>query len=586
MSKSPFAGMSRREFLAKVAAAGGTAMLADWAMPIIEKAYAAPVESGSLHDIEHIVLFMQENHSFDNYFGMRYGVNGFGNTPNNPPDVFKQRGWAPSPSGGGPTDWNNPAQFTLPFRLDTTRGPSISGECVNDPDHSWAPMHQAWNGGANDGWLPMSVNSVGPKNAPALMGYYTREDIPIHYLLADKFTICDHYFCSVLGPTVPNRLYWLSASIDPEGNFGGPELQTPTPWPSFKFSWEIMPQSLERAGVSWKVYNSSDLGPINGFILNGLVSAFKQALDPTTNLWAKGISPQYPLNFALDVATDRLPSVSWVIAPVLECEHPALPVSLGAVGIVNLLRILLSNPKVWAKTAVIVSYDENGGFFDHVTPPTPPPGTPGEYIPESIVNNVPGSGGVTGPVGLGFRVPCLFISPFSRGGRVDSTVYDHTSQLRLIETRFGAPVPNLPNGSWRREITGDMTNAFDFSTFDPSSPNFGNPLLTALPKLPQCIPNIVTGTAGFGNPYPVPFPQSMPVQESGPPGSSPPAMPAETAPAPSAPAPSAPAPSLPAPSAPAPPAPPPPDLTPPAPAPPAAPAPPSRAPRVPAISPL
>ncbi len=524
MRKNPFEGMSRREFLAKATAAGGTAMLADWASPIIEKAYAAPVSSSSLHDIEHIVLFMQENHSFDNYFGTRYGVNGFGNTPNNPPEVFRQRGWAPSASGGGPTDFNDPSRFTLPFRLDTTRGPSISGECVNDPDHSWAGTHSAWNAGANNNWMPMSVEAVGPKNAPALMGYYTREDIPVHHMLADKFTLCDNYFCSVLGPTTPNRLYWLSASIDPEGKFGGPLLTTPTPWPSFKFSWEIMPQSLERAGVSWKVYNANDLGPINGVILNGLVGAFKQSLDPKTNLWAKGIAPRYPLNFAMDVAADRLPAVSWVVSPVLECEHPALPVALGSVGIVNLLRILLSNPKVWAKTALIVSYDEHGGFFDHVTPPTPPPGTPGEYIPESIVHGVQGSGGISGPIGLGYRVPCLVISPFSRGGRVDSTVYDHTSQLRLLETRFGARVPNLPAGCWRREITGDMTKAFDFSASDPSRPSLGTPFLGALPKFPQCIPNVVTGTLGKGNPYPVPFPQTMPVQDASPPAaSSPPA---------------------------------------------------------------
>lgn len=515
MKSNPFQGMSRREFFTQITAAGGAAMLAEWASPIIDKAYAASAPSGSLQNIEHIVLFMQENHSFDNYFGTRYGVNGFGNTGNNPPAVFKQRGWAPSGSGGGPTDFNDAAQFTLPFRLNTDRGPSLSGECVNDPDHSWAPTHEAFNGGANDGWLPMSIKAVGSKNAPALMGYYTREDIPIHYLLADKFTVCDNYFCSVLGPTVPNRLYWLSATLDPDGQFGGPWLTTPTLWPKFTFSWEVMPQSLERTGVSWKVYNNHDLGPINGVILNGLVGAFKQALDPATNLWANGITPRYPLDFALDVAADRLPQVSWVVTPVLECEHPALPVSLGGVGIVNLLRILLSNPKVWEKTAVIISYDEHGGFFDHVTPPTAPPGTPGEYIPASIVDSVTGSGGVTGPVGLGYRVPCLVISPYSRGGRVDSTVYDHTSQLRLIETRFGAPVPNLT--PWRRGVTGDMTNAFDFGSVDASHPNLGTPVLTALPKLPQCVPNVVLGTAGVGIPYPVPFPQTMPVQESGPP---------------------------------------------------------------------
>ncbi|HET9877531.1 MAG TPA: alkaline phosphatase family protein [Mycobacterium sp.] len=139
-----------------------------------------------------------------------------------------------------------------------------------------------------------------------------------------------------------------------------------------------------------------------------------------------------------------------------------------------------------------------------------------------MVNNVSGTGGIGGPIGLGNRVPRLVISPYSRGGRVDSTVYDHTSQLRLVETRFGVRVPNPPDGSWRRQITGDMTNSFDFATFDPSRPNLGTPFLPALPKLPQCIPNVLTGTLfNSGNPYPVPFPQSMPVQEAAPPALSP-----------------------------------------------------------------
>ncbi len=520
MSSSPFDGMSRREFFATVTAAGGTAMLASWANPIIDKAYAAPVNSGSLRDIEHIVLFMQENHSFDNYFGTRYAVEGFGDTPSgaDPPAIFKQHGWDPATKTVVPVGSPDfESTYTLPFRLDTTHGTSLSGECVNDPDHSWIGMHQAWNNGGNDRWLPMSAATRSVGNTPALMGYYTREDIPIHYMLADKFTICDHYFASVMGPTVPNRLYWLSASIDPDGNFGGPQVETPLIWPKFRFSWKIMPQALEEAGVSWKVYNNREIGPINRVLFDGLVGSFKQAVDPKSKLWINGITPRYPLNFAADVAADRLPQVSWVIPPLLECEHPALPVALGAVGIVNMLRILLLNPKVWEKTAVIVSYDENGGFFDHLSPPTAPPGTPGEFIPPSIVNNVSGSGGITGPIGFGNRVPCLVISPYSRGGRVDDTVYDHTSQLRLIETRFGVPIPNLPNECWRRSITGDMTNAFDFSTFNPDRPKLGAPVLQAIPKLAQCVPNAVTGTLNLGKPYPVPYPQTMPVQESGPP---------------------------------------------------------------------
>jgi phospholipase C len=186
------------------------------------------------------------------------------------------------------------------------------------------------------------------------------------------------------------------------------------------------------------------------------------------------------------------------------------------VGIVNLLRILTSNPRVWEKTAVIVSYDENGGFFDHVSPPTAPAGTPGEYIPDNVnINNVTGSGGVRGPIGLGYRVPAFVISPFSRGGLVAHETFDHTSQLRLIGKRFNVPVPNLT--AWRSRVTGDMTSAFNFAaTPDSSRPDLGNPVLRALPGLPLCAPNAALGTVNMGLPYQVPYPQTMPVQETTP----------------------------------------------------------------------
>src|SRR5205085_9983779 len=124
----------------------------------------------------------------------------------------------------------------------------------------------------------------------------------------------------------------------------------------------------------------------------------------------------------------------------------------------DVLNTLVSNPSLWAKTALFITYDENGGFFDHVPPPTPATGTAGEYL---TVSPLPSdAGGVTGPIGLGFRVPTLVVSPFSRGGYVSSGVFDHTSLLRFIETRFGAEVPNL--SAWRRSVTGDLTRAFNF----------------------------------------------------------------------------------------------------------------------------
>ncbi|MFB7724092.1 phospholipase C [Nocardia sp. NPDC056100] len=497
-----FDGINRRDFMAKAMVAGGAGMVASWANPIIERAYAAdPAGMGGLGDIEHFVLLMQENRSFDHYFGTLSGVRGF----DDPSPAWNQYGYAP---GVGPTADG----FINPFRLDTERGPSLDGECINDPDHTWAGMHKAWNNGRNDGWMPMSIASVGAANGPAAMGYYTRADIPVHHDLADAFTICDNYHCSVLGPTDPNRLYWVSATIDPDGLAGGPLLETPTMIPQNAYSWRTMPENLSDAGVSWKIYNNRDVGPLSSVILDGMMGCFKQAADPASELARRGKAPVYPSDFAADVAADQLPNVSWVIPSLLNCEHPALPPALGAVGIMQVLDILTSNPKVWEKTALIVSYDENGGFFDHVTPPTPPPGTAGEYLTVPL-DRAHKSEGIAGPIGLGYRVPCFVISPYSRGGLVSSQTFDHTSQLRLLERRFGVDVPNLT--AWRRGVTGDMTSSFDFgSTPDTAKPAFGPADRKLNAALAQCGPNVALGTANVGTPYPVP-PNAMPTQEPG-----------------------------------------------------------------------
>ena len=143
-------------------------------------------------------------------------------------------------------------------------------------------------------------------------------------------------------------------------------------------------------------------------------------------------------------------------------------------------------------------------------------GASGEYVTVPDINSVPGSGGIRGPIGLGFRVPCLVISPYSRGPLKCSTVLDHTSQLKLLRTRFGVPVPNLTQ--WRDQTVGDMTTAFNFAVPpNPSKPNLEHPVLAALPKLPQCVPNAILGsTVNTSIPYRVPYPQTMPTQETAP----------------------------------------------------------------------
>ena len=477
-------------------------MLAAWGMPIIERAFATDPGSGSLNDIEHFVLLMQENRSFDHYFGTMSGVRGFDDAS----PAFRQFGYAP---GVGPT----PTGYLNPFRLDWNRGATLHGDAINDPTHDWGPQHQCWNDGAMDQWVKVHLANEGKYNGPATMGYFTRKDIPVHYALADAFTICDEYYCSVLGPTDPNRLYWISGTIDPDGHNGGPLLETPTTVPKNVYSWRTFPENLEDAGVSWKVYANKDVPIISSALLDGMLDAFKNFQDPSTDLYQRGIRPTFPNNFRTDVQNNTLPAVSWIVPNLLTCEHPALPPSEGAVGILQVLDILTSNPAVWEKTALIVSYDENGGFFDHVAPPTAPPGTPGEYVTVPLAG-VKSSDNIAGPIGLGFRVPCFVLSPYSRGGLVSSDVFDHTSQLRLIESRFGVPVPNL--SAWRRATVGDMTTAFNFAGgLNTTVPTLPNASIKATVDILEGNANILAGTLGFGLPYPVP-PNHMPTQETTP----------------------------------------------------------------------
>ncbi|HKO28579.1 MAG TPA: alkaline phosphatase family protein [Solirubrobacteraceae bacterium] len=440
---------TRRQALRAGAAAGASALAYN---SLIAKALAATPQCGSLNDIEHVVILIQENRSFDHYFGTYRGVRGFAD-PNALPGVFAQPGYAGAPGG------------LYPFHLDSFN----SGECTNDINHSWAPQHTYWDNGAMDDFVREHVAVDGAANGPLTMGYYTRKDLSFYYALADAFTICDNYYCSVIGPTDPNRLYSMSGTLDPTGAHGGPILSTSNTRVEryAKLSWTTMPEQLQARGVSWKVYGSPD-----GNFGDNVLPYFKQYWTKPT-LLSKALLPTYPGSFQLDVALGTLPKVSWILAPLLASEHPPAPEVYGEWVAANVLSTLVSHPKIWAKTALFITHDENGGFFDHVPPPVAPPGTPGEYI---TVNPLPSAaGGIAGPVGLGFRVPLLIASPFARGGFVSSDTFDHTSLLRFLETRFGAEVPNL--SAWRRSVTGDLTSAFNFASVNPAVPSLPKPSL-------------------------------------------------------------------------------------------------------------
>ena len=473
--------LSRRHFLRSTAAAAGAGLAASALPPSVVRALAstAPAGAGTLTDIEHVVILIQENRSFDHYFGSLSSVRGFADPGalalSTGRSVFHQ----PDPK--------NPDGFELPFHMPeaTTGSP-----CIADLSHAWPVQHQAWNGGRMDQWLAAHRASEGDVNGPLTMGYLTRDDIPFYYALADAFTVCDGYHCSVMGPTNPNRVMSMSATIDPDGKGGGPVVDNN----STGFTWTTYPEQLQAAGITWRVWDEG-----NG---DSVLPLFTKYQDQTSVYYQQGALTLPPGSFEAAAVAGQLPQVSWLFGPIGTDEHPSSPPSLGEDFVSRVLTALTSNSTAWSKTVLFVTYDENDGFFDHVPPPFAPPGTAGEYL---TVTPLPSAaGGVAGPVGLGFRVPMLVISPFSRGGWKCSDVFDHTSLLRFLETRFGPEVPNL--SAWRRSVTGDLTSAFNWGVD------------TSVPSLPATQPLLVTtAKACVINPAPtVPSPQAMPAQEAAP----------------------------------------------------------------------
>ncbi|MGW1893849.1 phosphocholine-specific phospholipase C [Streptomyces sp. NPDC002004] len=438
---------------------------------------AAAATGGSLTDVKHVVILMQENRSFDHYFGRLKGVRGFddrsGITLSGGHSVFDQ------PNGLG-------RQY--PWKLSAT--PSAGGadgetlaQCTGDLPHSWLSQHSAWNKGRLDSWV-FGVGNV------RTLGYLDRSDIPFHYALADNYTICDAYFSSALSATGPNRTYLWSGKVDGSSNDGGDESG---------LTWENYAEALQRAGVSWKVYQNAD----DNYGDNAC-AYFKKFTDaaPGDPLHDRGMGSvpkatgSTPDDIAAaikaDVLAGMLPQVSWVVANQAFSEHPYAPPGDGAHFVDLVYRALAADSTVFDSTVLFLNYDENDGYFDHVPPPVPPAGTPGEFLNGT-------------PYGLGFRVPMLVISPWTRGGWVSSEVFDHTSVLRFLETwtaALGKPAtcPNI--SAWRRKVIGDLTGVFDFA-----HPVYGVPSLPA------------TGVIGYGTcgplPNPVPTNNALPAQEPG-----------------------------------------------------------------------
>jgi phospholipase C len=513
----------RRRFLHTAGATLAASLIAQGIPASIARALATPADrrTGTIADVAHVVILMQENRSFDHYFGSLRGVRGFAD-----PRVVEL-------ANGDPI-WRQPVATThtkywksrgvaddvawvYPFHLDT----HASGDHHEGTDHGWSTGHGAWNLGRSDRWIEQKQDVL-------TMAHLRRADAAFHYALADAFTVCDAYHASALADTAINRIYLWSGTSDPSGRLGskdnGPGSEERPG--SNGYTWTTYPERLEKAGVSWRVYQggTGEPGsPTDNYTDNSLEFfaryQVKEGADPTGSLVRNGVSTHTLRELRDDVQHDRLPQVSWIVAPYKYSEHPTSSPSDGAFYIRSVLDALTANPTVWGRTVLFLNYDENDGFFDHVVPPAPPleSGQGGEGVvsddlvaglgeeimdldahPRIVAPLVPGSDpGGEQPVGLGNRVPMIVVSPWTRGGWVCSETFDHTSVLRFLERRFGVEEPNI--SSWRRSICGDLTSAFDFAgTTDRHVPKI------ALPE----------GSAGKAPIY-VPSAQSMPTQEAG-----------------------------------------------------------------------
>ncbi len=394
--------------------------------------------------VEHVVILTMENRSFDEYFGTFPGANGF---YNNPRSAFDSA-WVPSPGG-----WTDPP--VLPYRLSTYTSQQGQTPGCN---HFFDQQHVFFAGGAMNGWsLPLYSSGNPPQalgNPVACMGYYAADDIPYHWWLAENFVLCDNYFCSVLGPTWPNRDYLLSGKIENQV----PYTQYPSAYGS-ALSWTTYAQTLTDSGITWRVYDAASAAPPAGYPTN---QTDLNALDTFASWPALANSSTSVTDdllfsrFAGDARTGDLPTVSWLFPWMGFSEHPTGTAADGAYLISQVVEAVLTGQR-WASTVLIINYDENDGHFDHVPPPQPP--SQSEY-PEEFVSG--------SSIGAGFRVPCLIISPWTLRQGICNDQYDHTSVLRFLEDVTGVTCPNI--GPWRRATFGSLSSAPPGGFTGPGAP--------------------------------------------------------------------------------------------------------------------
>lgn len=383
---------SRRSVLKKFGILAGAGVALDAGVFAANDALASMEQSGS-NPINHILIACQENRTFDEYFGYypragKYGI----------PAHYSQ------PDGNGGT--TTPYHFFLPFS--------------NSPNHTWQDVHNEWHNGAMNGFYTTDGSDA--------MGYYDGSDLPYYYGLANAFTLCGNYFCSLLGPSTPNRLAQIS------GTSGGNTTNTVN---RGSLNWPTIVDLLDRYHITWKCYN---LGLGTGTSLedfNPLVFFKRWQNDPRLNF-----SDDDYLN---DLKNGTLPQVSFLVTEALISEHPPADIQMGQQEMSEVINSLIAS-SLWKSSALFFTYDEGGGYFDHVAPPQ------------------------VDAYGLGMRVPTLVVSPWARRGYVSGQLYEHASVLKFIERRFGLPTLASVNHQFDTSTPGTNNDAAHGKPTGPAAP--------------------------------------------------------------------------------------------------------------------
>jgi len=362
-----------------------------------------PEGTDLLPTIGQVVILMKENHTFDNYFGMLGRGDGF-----------------TLDASGQPTN-SNPDRAGNPVRAHHLTSP---WQPWHGLDQHWNASHLQWNGGANDGFV-RTTNSTLP------MGYWTEQDLPFYYGLARTFPIGDRYFASCLAQTFPNRRFLQAATA--HGMVATTLFNPLTPNPPTGVIWD----QLDRYHISW---------------LNYFAEAPEIGLYPRVLLeHPSKIRPV--LDFYEDCRLGRLPDVSLITPETfLLSEGETQDVQLGEEFTASIVHAVMTSA-AWPRILLIIAYDEGGGYYDHVPPPTavPPDGVaPDIHVPP----DQPG-----GYDRLGFRVPCIIVAPFAKPDHVSHLVYDHTSILKTIQRKW-----NLPPLTRRDATANDLLDFLDLDT--------------------------------------------------------------------------------------------------------------------------